>query len=121
MILADTPWTFPFWFAWALLSIFAPILFLAALVLAAVGVTRRIGFAILLGGLAGSLCAAIGDLGLMVAVGEHLSQTTLGGWLFAIAGGFSLIGIPAGAFAAARLHQGLTPMRGVKRGKWVSS
>jgi hypothetical protein len=82
MILADTPWTFPFWFAWALLSIFAPILFLAALVLAAVGVTRRIGFAILLGGLAGSLCAAIGDLGLMVAVGEHLSQTTLGGLAF---------------------------------------
>jgi hypothetical protein len=108
MILADTPWTFPFFFAWVLLSLCAPVLLLAALVLAAVGVTRRIGFAILLGGLAGSLCGALGDLGLALALGEHQSQSTLGGWLFAIAGGFSLIGIPAGAFAAARLHQGLT-------------
>ena len=109
MTLADTPWTFPFWFAWILLSIFAPILFLAAVVLATLSVTRRIGFSMLLGGIVGSLCGALGDFGLMIVVGEHLSQTTFSGWLFAIAGGFSLISIPAGAFAAVRLHhQGLT-------------
>ena len=104
MTLADTPWTFPFWFGWVILSVFAPILFLAAVVLAALSATRRIGFSMLLGGVVGSLFGALGDFGLMTAVGEHLSETTFSGWLFAIAGGFSLISIPAGVFAAVRLN-----------------
>jgi hypothetical protein len=109
MILADTPWTFPFVLAWMLLSVIAPIVFLTAAVLVALRITRRIGFAMLIGGIVGSLCGALGDLGLMLAVGEHLSQTTFAGWLFAVAGGFSLISIPVGAFAAVRLHRlGLT-------------
>ena len=109
MILADTPWTFPFWFAWMLLSVEVPFVFLAAAVLATVRVTRRVGFAMVIGGVIGSLCGVLGDLTLMIAVGEHLSQTTLVGWLFAAAGGFSLISVAAGAFTAARLQrQGLT-------------
>jgi ABC-type tungstate transport system substrate-binding protein len=56
MILADTPWTFPFWFAWMLLSVLAPFVFLAAAVLATFRVTRRIGLAMLIGGVIGSLC-----------------------------------------------------------------
>jgi hypothetical protein len=109
MTLADTPWTFPFWFGWTLLSVFAPFLLLAAVVLATLSVTRRIGLSMLLGGIVGSLFGALGDFGLMTAVGERLSQTTFSGWLFAVAGGFSLISIPAGLFAAVRLHhQGLT-------------
>jgi len=109
MILADTPWTFPFWFAWMLLSFEAPFVFLAAAVLATLCVTRRVGFAMLIGGVIGSLCGVLGDLTLMIAVGEHLSQTTLFGWLLAAAGGFSLISVAAGAVIAARLQrQGLT-------------
>jgi len=105
MILADTPWTFPFWFAWMLLSVEAPFVFLAAAVLATLRVTRRIGFAILIGGVIGSLCGVLGDLTLTIAVHEHLSQTTLVEWLFAAAGGFSLISVAAGALTADRLQR----------------
>ncbi len=109
MIFADTPWTFPFWFAWMLLSVLAPFVFLGAAVLATLRATRRIGFAMLIGGVFGSLCGVLGDLTLMIAVREHLSETTLVGWLFAAAGGFSLMSVAAGAFTAARLQrQGLT-------------
>jgi len=92
-----------------LLSVEAPFVFLAAAVLATLCVTRRVGFAMLIGGVIGSLCGVLGDLTLMIAVGEHLSQTTLFGWLLAAAGGFSLISVAAGAVIAARLQrQGLT-------------
>ena len=109
MILADTPWTFPFVLAWMLLSVIAPVVFAVTAVLVVRRVTRRIGLVMLFGGAVGSLCGVLGDLGFMVAVGEHLSQTTLAGWLFAIAGGFSLLSIPVGVFAAVRSHRlGLT-------------
>jgi hypothetical protein len=45
-----------------LLSVLAPVVLLAAAVLAMLRVTRRIGFAILIGGAIGSLCGALGDL-----------------------------------------------------------
>ena len=105
MILADTPWTFPFWFAWMLLSVLAPVVLLAAAVLAVLRVTRRIGFAMLIGGAIGSLCGALGDLVLMIVVHEHVSQTAVVEWIFAAAGGFSLISVSAGALTAARLQR----------------
>jgi hypothetical protein len=56
----------------------------------------------LIGGVIGSLCGVLGESTLTIAVHEQLSQTTLVEWLFAAAGGFSLISVAAGALTADR-------------------
>ncbi|SRR6266404_8439914 len=101
-MLADTPPTFLLFLAWALLACAAPFLAIASVVLATRPQTRRVGILILIGGIAGAFCGAIGDALLGFAVGERLSDTTAGGWIFATFGGFSLFSITAALLEYAR-------------------
>jgi hypothetical protein len=99
IMLADTPWTFPFVFAWIILSIIAPLVLITAVVLAILPTTRHVGVVMLMGGMTGALLGCLGDVGLALSIGEHLADTTLSGWLFAAAGGFSLFGTATTLFA----------------------
>jgi hypothetical protein len=103
-IVADTPWTFPLWLTWALLSVVAPLLLVIAMVLAALRSTRSIGLRMLSLGFLGALVGCAADVALAMLAGESLSQSTAVGWLFAAAGGFPLFAVPAGVIARASLH-----------------
>ena len=108
LMLAETPWTFPFVLAWATLSLIAPLLLVLILVLLAFRSTRGIGLRILFLGVVGALFGCMGDLLLALWAGERLSQSTAIGWLFASSGGFSLFAIPAGVLVLARYAKSLT-------------
>src|SRR5438045_1287887 len=103
-MLADTPWTFPFFLAWAPLSLVAPLLLVAIAVLSSLRATRYVGLRMLLLGLLGAVVGCAGDVALAFFARESLSQSTAMGWVFAAAGGFSLFAIPAGVVALAGLR-----------------
>ena len=101
-MLADTPPTFLLFFGWILLALAAPIAAVVAVVLVIRRKTRRLGGILLLAGAIGSVFAAVGDAALAMIYGGGISDTTVGGWVFALAGGFSLFGIPAALIAFER-------------------
>src|SRR5262245_22821813 len=108
-MLADTPWAFPLWFGWAVLSLIVPVLFIAAVVLSSLRATRMLGFKMLLLGIVGAVIGCIGDFGLAMMARESLTESTAMGWCFAAAGGFSLFAIFAGVLTYASLRtSGLT-------------
>jgi hypothetical protein len=103
-MLADTPWTFPFWLAWALLSLIAPLLLVAIIVLSSLRATRYVGLRMLLFGVGGAVVGCAGDVALAMLASEPLSQSNAMGWLVAAAGGFSLFAISAGVIARPSLR-----------------
>ena|SRR5437762_2107700 len=106
-MLADTPWMFPFWFAWVILSLIAPLLLIAIVVLSCLRTTRHIGLKILFFGLLGAEVACIADVALARLAREPLSQSIAIGWMFAAAGDFSLFPILQGSLPALHCVQPL--------------
>jgi hypothetical protein len=104
-MLADTPWTFPLFLAWATLSLIAPLLLAVILVLSAFRSTRGVGLRILFFGVVGAIFGCIGEFALGLWVREGLSQSTAIGRLFASAGSFSLLDIPAGIVVLASFRK----------------
>ncbi len=82
--------------AWVLLLVAFPVLATMAVVYAVGHRHRRLGILMLLtGAVGGVMFGMAGYIALMLVARARLSETTLTGWCFAFAGGFSLGSLPA--------------------------